>query len=62
MQFTRTVEQMPPDAVQQEIDAKVDVDAMRDVLMKEGVDKFVKPQRALLSLVADKRKQLSPAS
>jgi len=62
MQFTRTVEQMPTDAVQQEIDAKVDVDAMRDVLMKEGVDKFVKPQRALLSLVADKRKQLSPTS
>jgi transaldolase len=62
MQFTRTVEQMPSETVQQEIDAKVDVGAMHDVLMKEGVDKFVKPQRALLSLVADKRKQLSPAS
>jgi transaldolase len=62
IQFTRTVDQMPSVAIQQEIDAKVDVAAMHRVLMEEGVDKFVKPQRALLSLIADKRKELSPAS
>lgn len=62
IQFTRTVDQMPSEAIQQEIDAKVDVAAMHQTLMKEGVDKFVKPQRALLSLIAEKRKELSPAS
>ncbi len=59
--FTRTVDQFPADSIQQEIDAKVDTAAMHRVLMEEGVAKFVKPQRALLSLIAEKRKQLSPA-
>lgn len=58
--FERTVDQMPDEAVQREIDAKVDTAAMHRVLMEEGVDKFVKPQRALLDLVAQKRAELSP--
>jgi len=62
IQFTRTVDQMPSEPIQQEIDAKVDIAAMHRILMEEGVDKFVKPQRALLSLIADKRNELSPAS
>ncbi len=62
LEFTRKVDQMPPQSVQQEIDEKVDIAAMHRVLMEEGVDKFVKPQRALLDLIAEKRKQLSPAS
>jgi transaldolase len=61
-QFSRTVDQMPAQSVQDEIDGKVDVSAMQEVLMREGIDKFVKPQRALLSLIADKRRELSPAS
>jgi transaldolase len=60
IRFRRTVDEMPPEAVQREIDAKVDSAAMHRVLMEEGVDKFVKPQRALLGLVAQKRQQLSP--
>jgi transaldolase len=52
---------MPPETVQQEIDAKVNVTSMRRQLMAEGVDKFVKPQQALLDLIAEKRKELSPA-
>jgi transaldolase len=61
-QFSRTVDQMPAQSVQDEIDGKVDVSAMQEVLMREGIDKFVKPQRALMSLIADKRRELSPAS
>jgi transaldolase len=57
--FTRTVDQMPSQAIQDEIDAKIDVDAMRNQLMSEGVAKFVKPQRALLALIDSKRKELS---
>ena len=60
-EFSRTVDQMPPEPIQREIDEKIDVAAMHRVLMTQGVDKFVKPQRALLSLIADKREELSPA-
>jgi transaldolase len=57
--FTRTVDQMPSQAIQTEIDSKIDVDAMRNQLMSEGVAKFVKPQRALLALIESKRNELS---
>jgi transaldolase len=60
--FTRTVDQMPPAEVQAEIDKALDVAHMHKTLMEEGVAKFVKPQRALLKVVADKRKALSTAS
>ena len=60
--FTRTVDQMPDEAIADEIDAKVDVPAMHAFLMEEGVDKFVRPQRALLALIAEKRKELTPAN
>jgi transaldolase len=56
--FNRQVDQMPPQSVLDEIDAKVDFDAMRQTLMAEGVEKFVKPQEALLKLIAEKRKSL----
>jgi transaldolase len=62
VRFVRTVDQMPSAAIQSEIDAKVDATDMHQVLMQEGVDKFVKPQRALLELIAEKRAELSPAS
>jgi len=61
LNFERTVNQLPPTAVQDEIDAKVDLQAMHRQLMEEGIEKFVKPQRALIELIAEKRKQLSPA-
>ena len=57
--FKRMVDQMPPDAVLTEIDAKVDVQKMEDQLMREGELKFADPQKALLKLVGDKRKSLA---
>jgi transaldolase len=62
VEFKRTVDQMPDDAITAEIDAKLDVQAMHDLLMAEGIDKFVKPQRALLELIAQKRRDLAPAN
>jgi len=59
--FERTVDDMPSKEVLDEIDRTVDSVSMHAFLMKEGVDKFVKPQRALLKLIADKRSELSPA-
>lgn len=60
--FTRTVDKLPADEVLAEIDAKVDPMHMHQYLMAEGVDKFVKPQRALIALIANKRSELSPAT
>ena len=59
LEFARTVDQMPETTVQNEIDEKLDIAAMHTFLMEEGVAKFVKPQRALLSLIGEKRKQLT---
>src|SRR5262245_37665011 len=57
--FKRTVDQMPPAEVLAEIDAKVDVKKMEDQLMREGELKFADPQKALLKLIAEKRKSLA---
>ena len=62
IEFHRTVDQLPDQSIQDEIDAALDSGAMQDALMTEGVDKFEKPQRALLDIIAQKRAELSPAS
>jgi transaldolase len=56
--FTRQVDQLPPQAVLDEIAQKVDIQHLERVLMEEGVAKFADPQKALLKLIADKRAQL----
>lgn len=60
-QYTRQIDQMPPDAVLKEIDQKVDFAKMEKVLMEEGTKKFSDPQHALLKLIGEKRAQLAPA-
>jgi transaldolase len=56
--FTRHVDQLPPADVLAEIDRKVDMDKLERVLMEEGIKKFADPQKALLALIAKKRKEL----
>jgi transaldolase len=56
--ITRQVDQMPPQAVLEEIEREVDLQKLEDVLMAEGIKKFADPQKALLALIAAKRKQL----
>jgi transaldolase len=56
--FHRTVDQMPPAQVIEEIDAKVDMQKLEDQLMREGVTKFADPQKALLKLLDEKRRTL----
>ena len=53
--YTRQVDHMPPKAVLDEIDAKVDPAKMENTLMEEGTLKFADPQKALLKQIADKR-------
>lgn len=55
--FTRTVDQLPPDAVVAEIAEKVDVAKMERTLMAEGLKKFAQPQHQLLALVAEQRRK-----
>jgi transaldolase len=56
--FTRQVDKLPPQAIVDEIEKKVDFQHMEDVLMAEGVKKFADPQKALLALIAQKRREL----
>jgi transaldolase len=56
--FTRQVDRMPPDDIVAEIEQKVDMHHLEDVLMTEGVKKFADPQHTLLAQIARKRKEL----
>ncbi len=57
--FRRTIDEMPPPEVLAEIDAKVDMHALEEQLMREGVVKFADPQKALLKLLSEKRRSLA---
>jgi transaldolase len=56
--FTRQVDKLPPKPVLDEIASKVDDAKMESVLMEEGIKKFADPQKALLKLIAEKRRSL----
>jgi len=56
--YTRQVDKLPPQAVLDEIDAKIDMEKLERFLMDEGVEKFAVPFQALLALIAEKRKSL----
>ncbi len=56
--YTRKIDQMPPDDVLADIDAKVDQDALERTLMSEGTAKFADPHKALLDLISTKREAL----
>jgi transaldolase len=60
--ITRHIDELPPPAVLQEIDQKVDIQHMEQVLMEEGLKKFADPQKALLKLISEKRKSLQTAA
>jgi transaldolase len=56
--YDKTVDHLPDDAILEELDEKVDLQAMEDFLMDEGIDKFSKPQKALLEIVKQQADQL----
>jgi transaldolase len=59
--ITRQIAKVPPQEVLDEIAQKVDIAHLEKVLMEEGIKKFADPQKALLKLIAEKRRQLAPA-
>jgi transaldolase len=56
--YTRHIDQLPAPSIVGEIDRKVDMVNLERVLMAEGIEKFVEPQKALLELIARKRASL----
>jgi transaldolase len=57
--YARQVDKLPPQAVLDEIDQKVDVKKLEETLMEEGTAKFADPHHALLKLIAQKRQSLA---
>ena len=53
--YSRQIDHLPPAAILDEIDQKLDMIELEKTLLDEGVKKFVEPQKALLSLIARKR-------
>jgi len=60
--ITRQVDKLPSKEILSDIDKMVDIDHMEQVLMEEGIKKFADPQKALLALIAEKRKSLKTAA
>jgi transaldolase len=52
--ITRQIDKMPPQEVLNEIESKVNLQHMEDVLMEEGIEKFADPQHALLKLIGER--------
>jgi transaldolase len=59
IQFTPLLDTLPPQSVLDEIDQKVDIARLEEVLMQEGLAKFADPQKALLGLISQKRGALT---
>jgi transaldolase len=57
--FSRQVDKLPPPEVLAEIDQHVDMQKLEETLMTEGLAKFADPFKALLKLIAEKRKSLA---
>lgn len=57
--YQRTVDALPPRAVLDEIDEKVDQARLEEFLMREGVAKFADPHKALIALIGEKRTTLA---
>jgi transaldolase len=59
--YTRQVDKLPPKAVLDDIDAKVDQAKLEEKLMEEGTAKFADPFKSLLKLIQEKRSHLAAA-
>lgn len=53
--YTKTVDQLPPAAVLDDIDTHINWQKLEDVLMSEGLAKFADPQKELIALIGEKR-------
>lgn len=59
VEFNRQIDLPVSELVQQDIEANVDFVQLEQVLMREGISKFSKPQQELLALIGEKRAAIS---
>jgi transaldolase len=57
--FSRQIDKLPPQPVLDEIERLVNMDHLEATLMAEGIEKFSRPQQALLALIGQKRTALA---
>jgi transaldolase len=57
--FTKQVDKLPPPDVLADIDRKVDMQKLEQVLMAEGLSKFADPHKGLIKTITTKRAQLA---
>ena len=62
VEFQRRIDVLPNDDVLNDIDSKVDIADMYATLMSEGLAKFAAPQKELLSLIAEFRRQMEASA
>ena len=55
--FTRTIDQLPPADLIDQIAKLVDMQKLEDTLMSEGIQKFADPQKSLLALLNKKQSE-----
>ena len=59
IRFSRKIDQLPNQAILDEINRIVDFEHLEATLMEEGIRKFADPQHSLLELVATKSRELA---
>lgn len=59
LSFSRKVDLLAPNAIRDSIAQNVKMNHLQDTLMKEGIAKFVAPQKQLIATIAAKRAQLA---
>ena len=57
--YTRQVDKLPASEIVTEIERQVDQAKLEEVLMREGVEKFAEPHKALIALIGQKRQTLA---
>jgi transaldolase len=57
--FTRRVDQLPGSDILAELDRAIDVGALHQALMAEGIEKFSSPQKKLLASIAERRAKVA---
>jgi transaldolase len=56
--FNKRVHKLPAKAILDDIDAKVSMQELEETLMREGLAAFADPHKALIKLIAEKRKSV----
>lgn len=57
--FERSIEQLPPTSLIEQIDSHVNFAKLEETLMSEGIQKFADPQKSLIQVIGERRTTVS---